>query len=73
MVHVVPPVALVLAKHAAVDEYDLHHLQAIYTGAAPIGHDVCTLLAHRLPNLRYVMQCALCARVHFAPPAQCTV
>jgi len=37
LVYVVPPIALALAKHPAVDERDLSSLTTIMSGAAPLG------------------------------------
>ncbi len=37
MAHVVPPVVLALAKHPAVDQYDLSGLRWLFSGAAPLG------------------------------------
>lgn len=45
---VVPPVALALAKHPLVDEYDLSHLQQVFSGAAPLGGELFDALAARL-------------------------
>ncbi|MCV2864139.1 AMP-binding protein [Albidovulum sediminicola] len=36
-VFVVPPVALALAKHPMVDQYDLSALRYVFSGAAPLG------------------------------------
>src|SRR5262245_51851188 len=38
--YVVPPVALALAKHPAVDRYDLSSIRALFSGAAPLGPDL---------------------------------
>lgn len=35
--YIVPPVALALAKHPMVDEYDVSSVQEIFSGAAPLG------------------------------------
>ena len=40
---VVPPVALALAKHPLVDEYDLSSIEQIFSGAAPLGKNSLTL------------------------------
>jgi acyl-CoA synthetase (AMP-forming)/AMP-acid ligase II len=45
---VVPPVLLALAKHPAVDDYDLSSLQWIGCGAAPLGAEVEQAVADRL-------------------------
>jgi 4-coumarate--CoA ligase len=35
--YIVPPVALALAKHPLVDQFDLSSVQEIFSGAAPLG------------------------------------
>jgi len=47
-VHIVPPIALALAKHPAVDNYDLSRLEEIFSGAAPLGADVSNAVQQRL-------------------------
>jgi len=37
---IVPPVALALAKHPLVDEFDLSNLEQIFSGAAPLGAEL---------------------------------
>jgi acyl-CoA synthetase (AMP-forming)/AMP-acid ligase II len=44
----VPPIVLALAKHPAVDQYDLSSLRRIGSGAAPLGADVERGCAERL-------------------------
>jgi acyl-CoA synthetase (AMP-forming)/AMP-acid ligase II len=46
--YVVPPIALALAKHPAVDEHDLSSVQTIMSGAAPLGADLSEQVASRL-------------------------
>ena len=36
----VPPIVLALAKHPAVDRFDLSHLRTVFSGAAPLSEDV---------------------------------
>ena len=36
----VPPVVLALAKHPAVDSYDLSSLVQVFSGAAPLGAEI---------------------------------
>ena len=36
----VPPVVLALAKHPAVDNYDLSSLKQVFSGAAPLGGEI---------------------------------
>ena len=38
--YVVPPIALALAKHPAVDGCDLSSVQTIMSGAAPLGAEL---------------------------------
>src|SRR5262249_50253371 len=45
---VVPPIALALAKHPAVDKYDLAKLRLILSGAAPRGADLTMACRERL-------------------------
>ncbi|QUJ75093.1 AMP-binding protein [Sulfitobacter albidus] len=45
---IVPPVALALAKHPVVDQYDLSSVEEIFSGAAPLGGEVCDAVAKRL-------------------------
>lgn len=44
----VPPVVLALARHSAVDDYDLSSLRTIVSGAAPLGADTAAACAERL-------------------------
>ena len=46
--HLVPPIILALAKHPAVDRYDLAHLQWVLSGAAPLGASVMKACAERI-------------------------
>jgi acyl-CoA synthetase (AMP-forming)/AMP-acid ligase II len=46
--HLVPPIILALAKHPAVDAYDLSPLHYIMSGAAPLGPDLAAACAGRL-------------------------
>ena len=45
---VVPPIALALAKHPAVDGYDLSSLRQILSGAAPLSADLARAVTKRL-------------------------
>ena len=45
---VVPPIALALAKHPMIDDYDLSSLRYIMSGAAPLGADIQEAAARRL-------------------------
>jgi acyl-CoA synthetase (AMP-forming)/AMP-acid ligase II len=46
--YVVPPIALALAKHPAVDQHDLSSIQTIMSGAAPLGAELAEAVAARL-------------------------
>ena len=46
--YVVPPIALALAKHAAVDHFDLSSLRHVFSGAAPLGADLARAVTRRL-------------------------
>ena len=55
--YVVPPIALALAKHPAVDERDLSSVEIVMSGAAPLGAELAEQVAgrlgvHRHPGLR---------------------
>ena len=45
---IVPPVALALAKHPLVDDYDLSSVEQVFSGAAPMGADLTNAVAARL-------------------------
>ena len=45
---VVPPIVLALAKHPAVDQYDLSSLQWLGCGAAPLGAELQQACAQRI-------------------------
>jgi 4-coumarate--CoA ligase len=44
---IVPPVALALAKHPLVDDYDLSALEQVFSGAAPMGNALSDVVASR--------------------------
>ena len=46
--YVVPPIALALAKHPAIDDYDLGSIQTIMSGAAPLGGELAEAVAKRI-------------------------
>jgi acyl-CoA synthetase (AMP-forming)/AMP-acid ligase II len=48
LTHVVPPIAIALAKHPAVDNYDLHHLRSLFCAAAPLGPGIAETVQQRL-------------------------
>ncbi|EFJ13043.1 hypothetical protein SELMODRAFT_446445 [Selaginella moellendorffii] len=45
----VPPVAIALAKHAAVADYDLSSIKNVISGAAPLGKEIMETCSRRLP------------------------
>ncbi len=46
--YVVPPIALALAKHPAIDDADLSSLETIMSGAAPLGGELSEKVAERV-------------------------
>jgi len=48
LANVVPPIALALAKHPAVDDADLSSLRLIMSGAAPLGEELSDAVAKRI-------------------------
>jgi acyl-CoA synthetase (AMP-forming)/AMP-acid ligase II len=46
--YVVPPIALGLAKHPLVDQFDLSSLQLVFSGAAPLGAELEEACTERL-------------------------
>jgi acyl-CoA synthetase (AMP-forming)/AMP-acid ligase II len=46
--YVVPPIALALAKHPAVDDHDVSSVEVIMCGAAPLGAELAGAVADRL-------------------------
>ncbi|WP_137702911.1 AMP-binding protein [Marimonas lutisalis] len=70
--YVVPPVMIALAKHPAVDHYDLSAVEQINSGAAPLGGDVTDAVASRIGCVTtqgYGMT-ELSPVSHTSPPAQ---
>src|SRR5437867_764007 len=55
---VVPPLVLALAKHPAVDGYDLSSVRAMMSGAAPLDADLETACARRL-GCGFIQGCGL--------------
>ncbi|KAL2938455.1 4-coumarate--CoA ligase-like 7 [Bienertia sinuspersici] len=47
---VVPPIMLALAKHSAVNKYDLSSLKQIGSGAAPLGKEIMQECAKNVPQ-----------------------
>jgi acyl-CoA synthetase (AMP-forming)/AMP-acid ligase II len=48
LAHLVPPIVLALAKHPAVEAYDLSSLRVIFSGAAPLGAELSRACSERL-------------------------
>lgn len=46
--HIVPPIALALAKHPMIDEFDTSSLEALLSGAAPLGGEIQKEASRRL-------------------------
>ena len=51
LAHVAPPVVVALAKHPAVDNYDLSRVKWLFSGAAPLGAELTDAVERRL-NVR---------------------
>jgi acyl-CoA synthetase (AMP-forming)/AMP-acid ligase II len=51
LAYVVPPIALALAKHPAVEARDLSSLRRIKSGAAPLGPEIVEQVARRTDSL----------------------
>ncbi|MFK0403537.1 AMP-binding protein [Microbacterium sp. NPDC090225] len=47
-VFIAPPIAVALAKHPLVDEYDLSSVKVIFSGAAPLDGSLAAAVARRL-------------------------
>jgi acyl-CoA synthetase (AMP-forming)/AMP-acid ligase II len=47
-VFIAPPIAVAMAKHPMVDDYDLSSLRVVFSGAAPLDGELGRLLARRL-------------------------
>ena len=48
LAHIVPPVAVALAKHPLVGEYKFPHLRWLFSGAAPLGQELTNAVRQRL-------------------------
>jgi acyl-CoA synthetase (AMP-forming)/AMP-acid ligase II len=70
LAHIVPPIAVALAKHPVVDNYNLSNLRWLFSGAAPLGAPLTEAVQARL-NVRvrqgYGMTEASPA-THYTPP-----
>ncbi|KAG5342590.1 hypothetical protein C0989_012094 [Termitomyces sp. Mn162] len=49
---IVPPVLVVLARHPAVDKYDMSSLETLFSGAAPLGPDLVRKVTKRIRDIR---------------------
>lgn len=70
--YLVPPIIVALAKHPAVDTYDLSQLQGIKSGAAPLGEPIAEACAERLGcsvTQGYGMT-ETCGPTHTYPPSR---
>ena len=45
---IVPPVALALAKHPMIDQFDLSSVEQVFSGAAPLGAELSNAVQDRL-------------------------
>ncbi len=67
--HVVPPIALALAKHPAVDGRDLSALRHIFCGAAPLSADLADGVAQRIGcGVSQIYGMSETAATHLVPP-----
>jgi acyl-CoA synthetase (AMP-forming)/AMP-acid ligase II len=69
VVYVVPPIALALAKHPAVEGRDLSTLRMIMSGAAPLGDELAKAVAKRVdtPTIQGYGMTELSPVSHVAP------
>ena len=69
ILYVVPPIALGLAKHPAVDDADLSSVRMIMSGAAPLGDDLAKAVAERTgaPTIQGYGMTELSPVSHVAP------
>ncbi|KAG8221314.1 hypothetical protein J3R82DRAFT_1481 [Butyriboletus roseoflavus] len=51
IVFVVPPMLVVLARHEAVEKYDMTSIRVMYSGAAPLGADLVAAIRNRLQKV----------------------
>ncbi len=48
LAHIVPPIAVVLAKHPAVERYQVSHVKMMMSGAAPLGATLTDAIEQRM-------------------------
>jgi acyl-CoA synthetase (AMP-forming)/AMP-acid ligase II len=53
-INVVPPILVALAKHPLVDQYDLSSLAELFSGAAPLSHELASQVSKRLDGCSVV-------------------
>ena len=70
LAHVAPPIVVALAKHPAVDNYDLSRLKWLFSGAAPLGAEVTDTVERRLSvKVRQGYGMTECSPAsHYTPP-----
>ena len=69
LAYVVPPIALALAKHPAVEGRDLSTLRMVMSGAAPLGDELARAVADRIdvPTIQGYGMTELSPVTHVAP------
>jgi len=70
--YVVPPIAIALAKHPAIDDADLSSLELIMSGAAPLGSDLADAVAERVgcPVMQGYGLTETSPVTHLVPPSE---
>jgi acyl-CoA synthetase (AMP-forming)/AMP-acid ligase II len=70
LAHVAPPIIVALAKHPAVNNYDLSRLKWLFSGAAPLGAEVTDAVERRLSvKVRQGYGMTECSPAsHYTPP-----
>jgi len=48
LAHIVPPIAVALAKHPCVDRYNLGHVETLFSAAAPLSPELAQAVQQRL-------------------------
>jgi len=48
LAHIVPPIAVALAKHPCVDRYNLGHVETLFSAAAPLSPELARAVQQRL-------------------------